>query len=193
MTDAPIATLASAHRGPSAGARTVLAKVGVGERRKTAAMVLSGLLAMGAVAVAAPATAQEAFVAQIDGVTLTLTPPPRIDTAGITADLRVRAAARVAETIARSEASVAEMAGGFALPNPGSRVVDLDQNGNRNRATVVQTGVNAARLRQRGDDNRLALSQVGSRNVAGIYQTGNGRRAAIAQRGTGNSALIVQN
>lgn len=69
--------------------------------------------------------------------------------------------------------------------NVRANIVRVDQAGNYNAASAVQSGRdNSAQIRQRGDDNSASVAQTGDRNRACIYQRGDGLSTHVEQRGS---------
>ena len=69
---------------------------------------------------------------------------------------------------------------------------DVASLGDNNTATIMQTGLHAALIRQTGNLNTASILQSGQANTAAIYQNASNATAMIAQTGRNNSALIVQ-
>jgi hypothetical protein len=93
--------------------------------------------------------------------------------------------------------AVSHLVGGFAF---GSSLVIhrsiIDQKGNNNFASVMQTGPNDSLIAQVGSDNSATVAQTyigpGDPNIAFIRQVGNGFAATITQTGASNNAGVYQ-
>ena len=154
----------------------------------------SGRLASALIALVAAiaAHADEAYVRQISvgGFSVSLPEMPAetggIDLAGFSAIGNPAAAlsgTRIAIDVTGDPRVPAPFEGAYGM---------IASIGNENTALLLQTGNNAASIRQNGDDNLSALMQAGAGNRASIRQSGDGRYGSILQAGRGNAALIVQ-
>lgn len=84
----------------------------------------------------------------------------------------------------------------FAVPAdvaPLAATIDLRQQGDDNRATVLQQAVaSSAWISQVGNGNRADISQQGNGHTAAIVQEGNANAFSLTQSGTGQHLDVTQ-
>jgi hypothetical protein len=94
-----------------------------------------------------------------------------------------------ADDVTQSTADVDQIAG---------NLVTIQQNGNRNAASVEQqailgaTHANAVSIQQYANDGFATVTQQGERNAAGIAQYANGDKAEVEQHGVNLGVQINQ-
>ena len=138
---------------------------------------------------AAPATAQEAFVAQIGGLQVSAQVPVRV--AVPMQDLQV-----AARTLMPAFQNAAAPFRDDLLPGvpTGGPIASVSQSGDTNTASIVQSGRHAALIRQSASFSTATIQQGGgAMSRAAIFQTSNRSSGAISQTGSNNRALIIQN
>ena len=139
------------------------------------------LLAAALLAAPTFASAQEAFIAQVGGLTVEVPAPTRVEAEPIVASL----VSTLDLTVPESPIEAGLFDGFDFPPVPVSGAFSsITQTGDSNTAMVMQTGMN----------NVASVFQGGGMsNQAAVYQSADNGTAAITQRGSNNRAMIIQN
>lgn len=151
-------------------------------------------LALALVALSMPvsATAQEAYMQQIQAGPATVSVPalpsaPRIE--GIVRST-IQSLTLTAPSVAVAQPDLSAYTIP-ALPDTGAYAA-IDSTGTDHIAAIQQLGLQAASIRQTGAANNALISQTGRANRAAVYQSGGNATAIALQSGSNNTALIVQ-
>ncbi|SFQ50909.1 Curlin associated repeat-containing protein [Roseivivax halotolerans] len=134
------------------------------------------------------ATAQEAYLAQVSVGAVSVNLPSVSNTPDITTLVAQSTTSQTGVNPATVDLSDYPL---VAAPTNGA-VANVDSMGDNNSAMLLQTGINAASMKQVGNWNSSTIVQSGVSNRASSYQIGDYNTAMISQTGTGNSALIIQ-
>ena len=149
------------------------------------------LLAAALLAAPTFASAQEAFIAQVGGLTVEVPAPTRVEAEPIVASL----VSTLDLTVPESPIEAGLFDGFDFPPVPVSGAFSsITQTGDSNTAMVMQEGLQASLVMQTGMNNVASVFQGGGMsNQAAVYQSADNGTAAITQRGSNNRAMIIQN
>ena len=142
-----------------------------------------------ALALAAPAVAQEAFIVQVGGLQVSASAPVRVASPAL--ELQV-----AAQNLLTPPQIAAPQFRDDLLPGmpTGGPIASVSQSGDTNTANVMQSGLHAALIRQSASFSTATIQQGGgAMNRAAIFQTSDRSTGTISQTGSNNRALIIQN